>query len=1690
MNIGTLTIEMAANVARLQNDMEQAKQVVSSSMDHINKAVDVAKSALGSLGAVTSIVGFGALVEKTIQAAAEMHRMAERTGVTVEALSALRGVAKMSGTNMDDVATAMQKLSRNMVEAQSGSGKTAEAMKMLGISVQDSSGHLKTADQVTLEVAKSLAQYQDGAGKTAVVMNVFGKAGANLLPMLAELAEKGNLNGKMTSEQAKQAYEFEKALNKLKMQFEGVFKSIALDLIPVITKLSQLFTTGIEVAAAYWAIFYGLPAAVALGTAALGSLQMTVALVKLEMAQGATVGSLFAASLGGIVGPAQWAAGALGKLQVAAGVLLAAFAGWEIGKWLSENFSWARQAGLYMVYGLIEAWEAMKFAAQIAWTGIKAGAVSAFEGVATAFAWVYEKIANGLKAIGADGMAKSLTNLSERLRSGAVSTSSLKDEVAQITEEYNKNRAALNADIDAQLAYERAGKGAVAATKEQKKELQEIKEVTQGSESDYSKFTKSINEKIAAVQAEIAAGHVLNAAEQARVKLLSDLKDGTVKMTAAEILAAKAKLDLYESQLKVLQSQQEIKRYQDEIIAKSKQVIDAAVQEAGANENLAATYGMTKLQIAEVELARLQAQMAQRSDIGMTLQEIDSLEKLIDAKKRSAAALSKLEGYEAAAKAAKDASDAWQRAADDINQSLSKAIMKGFTGTKGFITDFMNQLKGLFSKLILQPIISPISGAIASLMVPNAAQAQGGGSGALGLASNGMSIYSGLSNFGGMIGNGISSLGTMAGSSAIAGFGSGLAATAGADTGLAAMYASAAAAGNLSAGAAAGGAIGSAGSGAMASASSALGAIPVIGWIALAAAAAAYFGAGKDRELTGVGLSGQLGTQNITRDVSWTKDGGWFNSDTSGTWKYKLGDSSTVVDGRSYTDSASQKSDQSLLKTITDQYDAMKKAAADYAKALGLDASYLTNRTQDFSINLGTTAEEMQKNVGELFKNVGNDISNELLSLAPGLAELKKAGESSSDTIARLATDISSVNDAMKTLGQSTYKLDAEGISAAENLVKLYGGLQNLQTVSAAYYDKYYTDAEKAKIVTSSLTAEFQKIGVELPKSLAQLREWIDAAKALGTEAGDKTYVALMQLTGAFANLQGLAGSDQAKNADLQKQRQDMVLQIMEEQGLGLQALNMKRQQEIALMDESLRPLARQLDLAQQEKAARELANRQANMQVQILDLEGKTAEAAALKHKLEIAATEEGLRPQAERIYQLQQEAAALDVAKQHRALDIELMRALGNEEQAVAAERADALKGMDAYSQAISQQIWAAQAAKDAMDKAKASSAAEAQRVQVANQVAEQSAAQAQQEYDKRLSAAKSALQTAYNAEASALQNVISKMQSFGTAARAMQESMISSGISPESTASQYARMKADMPSIVAAAKEGDQGSLAKLQKFVELSQQSNSDFVDYVRDFATVQNVLDESASNAERLVKQNQSQLDLLKSQVDGLLNVNNSVMSVGDAIKALQDVMAGGLGDVASALNGQYKAKNPSTTPTTTTGMTADQIYGGLPGEGDLQAKRAAAIKLNSTLTDKVQQYIEAQYEKEAGYNPGNAGNQYYMDLNAKYFGAGAFEKYARELGIFAPSDLPTASMLPVDGSHANGLERVPFDNYIARLHKGERVQTASQVSQESELIGEIRLMRAELRAVVSNTKDTYKTLDRWTNVGLPATETA
>ena len=53
---------------------------------------------------------------------------------------------------------------------------------------------------------------------------------------------------------------------------------------------------------------------------------------------------------------------------------------------------------------------------------------------------------------------------------------------------------------------------------------------------------------------------------------------------------------------------------------------------------------------------------------------------------------------------------------------------------------------------------------------------------------------------------------------------------------------------------------------------------------------------------------------------------------------------------------------------------------------------------------------------------------------------------------------------------------------------------------------------------------------------------------------------------------------------------------------------------------------------------------------------------------------------------------------------------------------------------------------------------------------------------------------------------------------------------------------------------------------------------------------------------------------------------------------------------------------------------------------------------------------------------------------------------ARGIKALTGKDVDVNVNKNVNGSHANGLDYVPFDGYIAQLHKGERIQTAEEAN--------------------------------------------
>ncbi|WP_157214726.1 hypothetical protein [Polaromonas sp. CF318] len=175
--------------------------------------------------------------------------LSEKSGITVENLSALRYAGEVTGTSFESLGGGLTKLSKNMAEAAGGGKEAAAAFKAVGIEVTNGAGGLRSQDEILGELADRFAGYEDGAAKAALAQKIFGKSGEEMIPLLnlgsegiARLRkEAAGLGAVYGSEVAKQAAEFNDNLKKLELNAEATKVSLASGLLPTLNDLLETF---------------------------------------------------------------------------------------------------------------------------------------------------------------------------------------------------------------------------------------------------------------------------------------------------------------------------------------------------------------------------------------------------------------------------------------------------------------------------------------------------------------------------------------------------------------------------------------------------------------------------------------------------------------------------------------------------------------------------------------------------------------------------------------------------------------------------------------------------------------------------------------------------------------------------------------------------------------------------------------------------------------------------------------------------------------------------------------------------------------------------------------------------------------------------------------------------------------------------------------------------------------------------------------------------------------------------------------------------------------------------------------------------------------------------------------------------------------------------------------------------------
>lgn len=254
--IGDALVRFAGDDTKLGQSLKKAEKDSKGVFDKIagnSKKIGIAMTAVGAgiIGTLT------VMTKKWADAGDQVQKMSLRTGISTETLSEFKHAAELSGTSLDGLEKGVKKMQQSIFEAGQGTSTYVDALGFLGLTYEDLA-NLSPEEQF-IKLTAAVAGVEDPTSRAAIAAEIFGRAGTQLLPMLAGGAEglaamrqeAHELGIVFDQEAANKAAAFNDTMQRLGESFKGMGMAIA----PVIADLVEKFVpiiTDIIVSTANW----------------------------------------------------------------------------------------------------------------------------------------------------------------------------------------------------------------------------------------------------------------------------------------------------------------------------------------------------------------------------------------------------------------------------------------------------------------------------------------------------------------------------------------------------------------------------------------------------------------------------------------------------------------------------------------------------------------------------------------------------------------------------------------------------------------------------------------------------------------------------------------------------------------------------------------------------------------------------------------------------------------------------------------------------------------------------------------------------------------------------------------------------------------------------------------------------------------------------------------------------------------------------------------------------------------------------------------------------------------------------------------------------------------------------------------------------------------------------------------------
>lgn len=304
--------------------------------------------------------------------------------------------------------------------------------------------------------------------------------------------------------------------------------------------------------------------------------------------------------------------------------------------------------------------------------------------------------------------------------------------------------------------------------------------------------------------------------------------------------------------------------------------------------------------------------------------------------------------------------------------------------------------------------------------------------------------------------------------------------------------------------------------------------------------------------------------------VTWTKSGGWFSKNKSG----------------SYVESLVGTVPEDINAAFEDIFQSFKEGYQDIAKMMGMGDSgaltFVTDKLQTVELKdgqgnplkfdyTGLKGEEVKTELEAYFSKINNIA---LKALFPEFSAFETAGEDYGTTVVRVLQNTKQVELALISIGNasSTAMRGLAGFSAADALLEASGGLEAFVDNTKFFTQNFLTEAERLVPVQAAVTQQMTDLGYGSITTREQFKQLIRTFD-LTDPAVYKTYAALMTVQKGFFEVTAAAQKEADERIGLAKKLDQLgktQAELREQELENLFAGNRELQREIWLKEDQI----------------------------------------------------------------------------------------------------------------------------------------------------------------------------------------------------------------------------------------------------------------------------------------------------------------------------------------------------------------------------------------------------------------------------------------------------------------------------------------------------------------------------------------